>query len=515
MLVFAWPVAADAEGERVALLIGNARYDLPELALRNPENDVIALGEKLRALGFSVSEALNVDRAGMETALERFAAAADHAEIALFFFAGHGVQVAGENYLIATEFDRLDEAELAQAAVTMGRVRDVFEAARPEVGVLILDACRNNPFTESGAAARGLVRAKGGAGLLYAYATDPGNVAYDGKGANSVFTGSLLEQIGTPGIDLRIMFGRVRQDVVLETQGQQVPWVEEAVLGEHYLAGKSAGASIDDAYASELQIWRRIFDSSEPEPFEDYLRKYPDGLFSQFARDRISMLRQARLAGAASAQSSAELLAQAEPEPVAAALAALGYMQQARGLGDLALSDLARAFSAYRSQLSNPDAASIDQLYSDAARLSMFLAAATAQRIRTDLVALKSVERTVTIADDALVQIAEIARTDPSALPVLEAARADRDAIGRSHAEILLRLDQSRTYYHELLNRAARFIPPDVTVDVLGSRRQTRGITDLERRLVRDAEIFLRHVSEVREETEGSYAWLADFLPIN
>ena len=192
---------ANAE-ERVALLIGNSVYDRPEMSLRNPSNDVTALGEALRALDFTVYEAVDQDLSGMESALNAFADQATGAEMALFFYAGHGVQIGGDNLLIGTDLQSLDTDMVRRSSLPMSRVRGVLEAAKPEIGILMLDACRNNPFSDAGLVDKGLVRTRGGAGLLVAYATDPGNVAYDGVGDNSVFTDALLKHLNTPGVDL-------------------------------------------------------------------------------------------------------------------------------------------------------------------------------------------------------------------------------------------------------------------------------------------------------------------------
>ena len=231
------PGDARAEG-RVALLIGNAAYANPKLNLRNPANDATALAEALDGLGFETRALINADREETEVALAGFVRKAEGAEIALFFFAGHGMQIEGENYLVGSGFSTLSRGDIAGEALSLDVVRAALARAQPELGVIVLDACRNNPFRLP---ARGLARAQGGAGLLIAYATDPGNVAYDGRAANSVFTSALIQHIATPGLDVRLMFGRVRQDVVRTSTGSQVPWVEEAVLGEHVLQVAPAG----------------------------------------------------------------------------------------------------------------------------------------------------------------------------------------------------------------------------------------------------------------------------------
>ena len=181
-------------GERVALLIGNARYADPAFELRNPAQDASALAAALAPLGFRTEVVTDPDRAEAEAALARFAEDAAGAEVALFFFAGHGVQAGGENRLLTAGLAGLSAAAIERESLTLDQVRAALAAAKPELGLIVLDACRNNPLAAGGLAPRGLARAQGGSGLLIAYATDPGNVAYDGTGANSVFTAALLRE---------------------------------------------------------------------------------------------------------------------------------------------------------------------------------------------------------------------------------------------------------------------------------------------------------------------------------
>ncbi|WP_372580082.1 caspase family protein [Ruegeria hyattellae] len=495
--------------KRVALLIGNSAYATPEMSLRNPANDVDALGQVLRDLGFVVAKTTDQDAAGMETALKAFGAAAQGAEMAVFFYAGHGVQIGGENHLIGTEFSGSDVAALRKSSITMARVRDTISRAGPEIGIVLLDACRNNPFAERGLVEQGLVRAKGGAGLLIAYATDPGNVAYDGTGENSVFTSGLLDHIATPGLDTRLMLGRVRQQVVMQTDGRQVPWVEEAVLSEHAFAPALPDDTPDDATASELARWRSIASSDDSRDFDAYLRDYPNGLFSSIAQERTRML--STKATSAPAAPSQPLFASADPGRMAAALTALGLFDAGRARA--VPPDLASALEGYRRHLSDGDDISTEALYRDAAQVSMFLAATTLQRLRTDLVALRSVERTLAIAEVALEQIAEIAETNADALPVLRQAHNDVYDIHRSRGIILRRLDESRSYYDEVLNRSVLFFPPDATIAWVGGDDRFRDLQQTGHHLNEDAALFLAHVAQADDSKKGSYQWLADLLP--
>ncbi len=508
------PFWAHAQG-RVALLVGNAQYDDPALVLANPANDVAALQRALEDLDFQVFPVVDQDRAGVTAALDAFADAAKNADMAVFFFAGHGVQINGENHFITREFNGTTLANLADASVSLTQVREAFASAAPKIGILILDACRNNPFVESGQAAQGLARSAGGAGLLIAYATDPGNVAYDGQGENSVFTTAIIDHIATPGLDARIMFGRVRQQVILQTRGEQIPWVEEAVLGEHYFAGRLGVAMAGAGSAVEMQKWREISAQTEIEPFVDYIAQFPDGVFTQFARDRIAMIRQARAAGAPSGRSSAEILAAEDPVRVKAALQVLGFAQQSRGLTLITISDLASAFDLYRVQLPNPDEASADRLYQDAARMTVFLGATTASQIRKDIAVLDSISRTMDLATNAAAEIAEIAQTNDAAIPVLEQAQRDIADIQGSLDRVMARLDQTRDYYQQLIDRAQNTFPDRVDSGLLETLVRGNGLNPIEQTLAQNAALFVKHVQAFDPETRGSFAWMIDFLPGN
>lgn len=501
VLFFATQVYAQ---ERVALLIGNSNYEAPEMSLRNPANDVAALSAALEELGFSVTQATDQNAEAMQRAVEKFGVLAKGAEMAVFFYAGHGVQIGGENHLIGTDFAGNDLSALRQSSMTLDLVRDVMSRAGPDIGILLLDACRNNPFTESGMVENGLVRIRGGAGLLIAYATDPGNVAYDGLEENSVFTSGLLDHIATPNLDVRLMLGRVRQQVVLETDGRQIPWVEESVLDEYSFAPVLAGSAPKDEYTIDLEHWRRIASSSDAQDFEGYLEAHPEGLFASFARERIAAPLPEPAVSLAPINAS---LTEADPYKIASALVALGY------LNDPQTRDLGPALDNYRSQLPERETASADRLLQDAAQVSIFLATTTLQRLRTDIVALRSLERTLGIAEDALRQIEDIARTDANALPFLQQARNDIYDIYRSRGIILRRLDQSRSYYEEVLNRAVIFFPPGIDASIISKASAPRDLNIADARMTNDAALFLRHVSQAEDSRKGSYQWLTDLIP--
>ena len=251
--------------------------------------------------------------------------------MALVFFAGHGVQIRGENYLLAADFTDLTLDEVASKGVPLTDIRDTFDRIKPALGIVILDACRNNPFVETGQAAQGLARSQGGTGTLIAYATDPGNVAYDGTGANSFFTEALIGHIADPGVEVRLMFGRVRQQVAMVTGGAQVPWVEESVLGEHFLDPDPNAAPKPDEIAGEIGAWQAASTGGDRADYEAYLAAYPDGLFRGFAEERLAALGE-WIAEAAVGTDLASLKS-GDRSKLTVALATLGFLPQTRGAG--------------------------------------------------------------------------------------------------------------------------------------------------------------------------------------
>ncbi len=227
--------------DRLALVIGNAGYrNIPALA--NPVNDAQLMARALRAKGFRVTMAVETDRAAMRNAVERFGEAIRSAEpgaLALFYFAGHGVRSDGFNYLLPVDVEIRTEADIAREAVAAEWVLERILA--PGVtSVMVLDACRNNPFDDGGSATipalgDGLARMTAREGNLIAYATGPGDVALDGTGGNSPYTAALARAITTPGLDLEAIFARVREEVATETAGAQIPWARSSLAGAVYM----------------------------------------------------------------------------------------------------------------------------------------------------------------------------------------------------------------------------------------------------------------------------------------
>jgi hypothetical protein len=424
------------------------------------------------------------------------------------------VQLGGENHLLGADFSELALSELSHAAVTLGEVRARLARARPAVGLVVLDACRNNPFSDDGRAAPGLARSDGGAGLLIAYATDPGNVAYDGMGENSIFTQALIEHVAAPGIEARLMFGRVRQAVALATDGLQVPWVEDAVLGEHYFNPDFRAAPPEVAIARDIALWRGASTEGSRAGYERYLDTAPEGLFRPFAEERLArLLASPVVPDPAAVVPSTEGFAGADRMRLAVALSTLGFLT--RGVGEVPPEpEIDAALAAYLRQMAPGAPADPDRLFVDAAQVTVLLGAATAQRIQTDLAALAAIETTRGMAGRARAELAALAETEDAARVVLGDADADILAIDATRERVLARLDESREYYAQLLSTARDDLQPYLSRSLAGLMESSRSLPALEARGLEASRRFIRHAtSNDGRIPEGSYAWLADFLP--
>jgi tetratricopeptide (TPR) repeat protein len=247
----ATPSPMASRGRRVALVIGNGAYAHVK-ALPNPPNDAHAIAKNLRELGFTVSEGIDLDRDAMRKITRDFLLDAAHAQTAILYFAGHGVQVDGRNFLVPVDVRLQPGINPIETLIDMDTILIALDD-QVRTNILIFDACRNNPMAqqvvsagpsrsiEAGGLAPPMARVAGttlGAGTLIAFATAPGQVALDGEGANSPFSAALSRHIGTPGLEVQQMLTRVRAEVVAATKGKQVPWSNSSLLGEVYLAEK-------------------------------------------------------------------------------------------------------------------------------------------------------------------------------------------------------------------------------------------------------------------------------------
>ena len=222
--------------QRVALVIGNSAYK--EGPLANPVNDARAIAKALQESGFDVTTLENADKAAMGTALRAFGAKLRGGGTGLFYYAGHGMQIKGSNYLIPVGANIENEDEVAYGAVDAQAVLDKMEAAGNVANIMILDACRNNPFARSTRGGpQGLAQMDAPVGTLVAYATSPGRVASDGAGANGLYTQHLLAAIRQPGIKAEEVFKQVRSNVRRDSQGKQITWESTSMEGDFYFKG--------------------------------------------------------------------------------------------------------------------------------------------------------------------------------------------------------------------------------------------------------------------------------------
>ena len=234
------PSAAES---RVALVIGNGGYR-SVVQLANPPNDARDVAGALKSLGFRVTLGVDLDQAQMERAIGDFALSAASADVSLFYYGGHGLQVAAHNYLVPVDAEVRSADDIDKRMIHLDSVLDDLAKGRG-LHLVFLDACRNNPFKDfnlaSGAA--GLARVGDAAGFLIAFATQPDNVAYDGGGRNSPFARALLGHVATPGVDVSSMMIGVRRDVIAATGGAQIPWENSSLTRQFYFAGEGTSDS--------------------------------------------------------------------------------------------------------------------------------------------------------------------------------------------------------------------------------------------------------------------------------
>ena len=313
---------------RVALVIGNGAY--PNAPLANPVNDARLMAETLRGLGFDVIERTDATQREMKLAIfelgDRLGAAGKDA-VGLFYYAGHGVQVDGENYLIPLNAEITRERHVAIEAVGANWVLGQMEFAQNRVNFVILDACRNNPLTRGfRSQLRGLAKMNAPTGSLVAYSTGPGDVAVDGDGANSPYTLALSRVMQMPGLPAEKVFKLVRDAVREATNDEQTPWEESSMTGADFYfnvnPSVTVGATepttpsaIDTAAMTQQEtvFWESIEDSAAAADYQAYLSQYPDGAFATLAKLRLSTFGQAATeteSKAAEAQALAQQQAQ-------------------------------------------------------------------------------------------------------------------------------------------------------------------------------------------------------------
>ncbi|UEM13130.1 caspase family protein [Bradyrhizobium barranii subsp. barranii] len=324
-LLSAQPALAQA---RVALVIGNGAYEkVPELP--NPTRDAADIGRALERLDFKVTQVRNATAQEMRKAVVEFGRSAEMSDIAVVFYAGHGMEVGGENWLIPISAELRSDIDAESEAISLRSVSLQVSKAR-KLGLVILDACRNNPFAakmkrslSTRAVARGLAPTEPSDNVLIAYAARDGTTASDGDGRNSPFTTSLLRHIETPGLEISFLFRRVRDDVMAATRREQQPFVygslskEEIYLKAPAVAAQAPAASTPApaAPAEDEKFWQAVRTSTVAALFEEFLARYPRSDHAVEARQRIKDLKGNEVAALSSPATASKSDAGGRQEP--------------------------------------------------------------------------------------------------------------------------------------------------------------------------------------------------------
>lgn len=290
--------------KRVALVIGNSNYGRNMGRLVNPANDAEDMARVLRGLKFEVTLLADLDKRGMEEALNDFSLKAEGSAVALFFFAGHGVQVERVNYLVPLRANMRRQLDAKYEAMPANKVVDYMKASGARANIVILDACRNNPLPKSGrSAGKGLAAMQAGTGTLIAFAAGSGQEADENpRGRNGLYTEELLKNLRTPGLSIVEVFQRTRNKVYRRSRGKQTPQDWNQLVGSIYLAGRdpanaprgrqapppgAAGARIDLA---DQAAWEEVKDSKDIETLKDFQQLFPNSRYVPVVRLKIRKL---------------------------------------------------------------------------------------------------------------------------------------------------------------------------------------------------------------------------------
>ncbi len=313
---------AEPAEQKVALVIGNAAYKTAPLD--NPVNDARAMAQELAALGFAVVSRENLRVTQIPDALREFRNRLRPGAVALFFYAGHGLQIKGVNYLPAVDAKVEGEDDVPLQSINVNQVLDLMEDSKTRLNLVFLDACRNNPYARSfRSAAGGLARISAPSGTLISFATRPGQVAFDGDGEHGVYTENLLREMVRPNQPVEQVLKGVVSGVKKASQGKQEPWMEGSLEGDFYFVGgagrgepvKLAAAGIGEAAAYELTFWESVKGSQKPADYRAYLAKYPQGQFAALAEARLVELTPPTAAAASARETKAEPRASTSAAP--------------------------------------------------------------------------------------------------------------------------------------------------------------------------------------------------------
>ncbi len=299
----AWlPLHAQAPGDlRVALVIGNAAY-AGSAALVNPTNDAKAMGDTLRGLGFNVVELRDGSKAQMSEAIGKVRDTLKGKQaIGMLYYAGHGLQLDWRNYMVPIDAKMSKATDVPEQTVDLAQVIDAFKSAGNRMNIVVLDACRDNPFAGT-ASGKGLAQLDAPPGTFLAYATAPGNVAEDGdaKSANGLYTQFLLQELKKPQAKIEDVFKRVRLNVRQKSEGRQIPWESTSLEDDFYFnAGlkptqKPGESDREKAFNEEKADWDKVKDSKNVSDFYAFLQKYPNGNLNALAQSKVEELQKSK-----------------------------------------------------------------------------------------------------------------------------------------------------------------------------------------------------------------------------
>jgi TPR repeat protein len=290
---------------RVALVIGNSNY-AKVTPLSNPTHDADDMAAQLRKIGFDVVKYNNVKIQQIGSVLSEFRNKLKPGSAALVFYAGHGMQIKGENYFPVVDADIHTEEDVPNQSISLRQITGILEDSKTRLNLVFLDACRNNPYTRGFRSVEGgLARVTAPSGTLISYATRPGSVAADGDGRNGLYTSKLLHHM-TSQREIELTLKDVLSEVKTSSKGKQEPWIEGAIEGNFCFggcAGSSAPAPVSEPIQQveqqsekppannsdnfELTFWNSIKDSKNPDDFKAYLEKYPNGQFATLAHNKL------------------------------------------------------------------------------------------------------------------------------------------------------------------------------------------------------------------------------------
>lgn len=281
-----WAVEA-----RVALVIGNSAYRGAPLTA--PTNDVKGMQRALTELGFKVTSLENVGREPMRKAIRTFIEELSSSEtVSLFYFAGHGLQSKGKNYLIPVDAQVEHEDDIQFQGIDIQYILDKYEEKRNGMNILILDACRSNPFIRGGVrGVNGLASVDGPPGTLVAFAAAPGKVALERQDGNGIYTKHILANIQQPGLPVEEIFKKVRAGVLADTKGIQVPWENTSLIRDFYFKGAKAGSGFRPIYAdSEGEAWSQVQNTRNLYDLTGFLKRFPESRYRRDLLERVNSI---------------------------------------------------------------------------------------------------------------------------------------------------------------------------------------------------------------------------------